>query len=394
MPRPPKLPDGMRVRNGEYHSDFYAGGRRVRKRLSGNLEVARQLLIELRARAERADFGLLDNDYPLADLQRQFLAHCRQSLKASSASRYRERLANVLPNLGAVRACQVNVENVLAYRQDRLDRGISPRTINAEVGALKTMLNWGVDPARLIGSNPIAKLPRLSEDGAKEGRALSADEVARLLEASRPPWRDIWYAYLVTGLRREELTHLTFDDIDRESRELIIRSGVAKNHEARRVPIEDGLWEILERQRAGRASRQPGRGWPKANAKIQARFSRDHVFVSSQNTPLCYRTYLLSSFLRCCERGGIQVRTTDRDGRVVEHVDIHSLRRTFATNLIVNGADPRTVQDLLGHKTLAMTMGIYVKVHVQNKRQVLGRLTYGKGATGPGYLVSLPEKVS
>jgi integrase len=40
---------------------------------------------------------------------------------------------------------------------------------------------------------------------------------------------------------------------------------------------------------------------------------------------------------------------------VIDHVDGYSLRRTFATELITSGADPKSVQRLLGHKTLEMT---------------------------------------
>ena len=65
MARPRKLPDGMRLRGRVYHADFCAGGRRIRKRLSTNLKAATEILNDLRARADRADFNLLDNDYPL-----------------------------------------------------------------------------------------------------------------------------------------------------------------------------------------------------------------------------------------------------------------------------------------------------------------------------------------
>jgi site-specific recombinase XerD len=71
-------------------------------------------------------------------------------------------------------------------------------------------------------------------------------------------------------------------------------------------------------------------------------------------------------------------------------VDLHSLRRTFATDLIVNGADPKSVQELLGHKTLAMTMNIYAKVHGRTKRQTVAKLSYGRGTTPPEGIVELP----
>jgi Phage integrase family len=74
----------------------------------------------------------------------------------------------------------------------------------------------------------------------------------------------------------------------------------------------------------------------------------------------------------------------------LEHEDVHSLRRTFATELIVNGADPKSVQDLLGHKTLTMTMKLYAKVRPQNKRQAVAKLSYGEGVTAPMHLIEYP----
>ena len=41
-----------------------------------------------------------------------------------------------------------------------------------------------------------------------------------------------------------------------------------------------------------------------------------------------------------------------RTDGVTEHLDVHSFRRTFTIDLIENGADPKSVQQLLGHKTL------------------------------------------
>jgi site-specific recombinase XerD len=70
--------------------------------------------------------------------------------------------------------------------------------------------------------------------------------------------------------------------------------------------------------------------------------------------------------MRCCNKAGIETRGLDSRGRILEHVDVHSLRRMFATNLIVNGADPKTVQEFLGHKNLAMSMQICTKINVQS----------------------------
>jgi integrase len=72
-------------------------------------------------------------------------------------------------------------------------------------------------------------------------------------------------------------------------------------------------------------------------------------------------------------------------------VGLHGLRRTFATNAIVNGADPKSVPEILGHKTLEMTMTIYAKVKAAPKRQTVARLSYARGATPPEHLLPLPK---
>jgi integrase len=382
----------MCIRNGAYHSDFYAGGKRIRQRLSTDLDAATVILNDLRARADKADFGLLDNDYPLDKIREQYLRHCRQACKPSTVGGYEDALDNILPALGVTRAHQVTLEGILTYREDRLKEGASPRTVNIDVGALSAMLRWAAKPGqKLIASNPLAELKPLRHDSPKEGRALSDDEVKRLLDAAPPHWRDIWYAFLVTGMRKGEMAALTFRDIDWEARELVVRGKVAKNHRERRIPIDAGLWDILKKQEAGRKERHPGTGQtPAITEGVRARFSLEHVFVTEANTPLDHRSNIYHAFLRHCDKAGIQTRTLDADGKVIEHVDVHSLRRTFATNLIVSGADPESVRQLLGHRTLAMTMKIYTKVHAGTKRQALGKLSYGKGTLAPEHVVVYP----
>jgi hypothetical protein len=61
--------------------------------------------------------------------------------------------------------------------------------------------------------------------------------------------------------------------------------------------------------------------------------------------------------------------------------------------LIASGADPKSVQELSGHRTLDMTMRIYTKIHGQTKRQALGRLPYGKGTVAPDGVLEYPSGV-
>jgi integrase len=387
MPRKRRLPDGLYKRGKHYYADFYANGRRVRKKLATDLDAAKDILVELRSRAHRGDFGLLDNDYPLDKLREQYLRQCKQTLGEASELRYRQAIDAVLGRLPAKRVTQVNIDSVLTYRAERLAEGTSPGTINLEVAVLHRMLRWGVRH-KIIGSSPLDSVKALPHLRPKDGRALDPEEVETLLKTSPEPWRSIWYAYLVTGLRRGELARLTFDDVDHEARELIVRPYRAKGKRERRIPIDDGLWDIIARQRAGRAARRPS-SKVKNGTPLAERFSDRHVFVTPANTPLDGNA-VYAYFLRHCVKAGIAVETFDAEGKQLEHVDLHSLRRTFATQLIVNGADAKSVQELLGHKTLAMTMRLYAKVRPQNKRHALGKLPYGKGASAPAHVIEYP----
>ena len=100
----------------------------------------------------------------------------------------------------------------------------------------------------------------------------------------------------------------------------------------------------------------------------RANFSRDHVFVTRANTPLKNR--LLEDFYEVCKRAGIE------DGRPGGSVDIHSLRMAYTTMTIGNGTDPKSVQEILGHSTLALTMNTYAKATDSGKRRATAVLPF------------------
>lgn len=397
MARKKQLPEGMAQRPGRpgYYADCWIGGERLQRKLSDDFETARKILRQLKARADAAGHGLLDNDYSIEDLRAAYLQRCRQELAEETAERYRRSLEAILGWLKAVKVRDLTLDRVLDYRAWRLQHsltghltGTSARTVNHDVGVLSSMLTWGASVARLIGSNPIAGVKPLPHE-PKDGRPLSDDEVQRLLASSKPHWRDIWYAFLVTGLRSDELAALTFASVDWTSRELVVQG---KGRKVRRVPIEDGLHRILERQRGQAAGRLPGKGKTASlTVLVGKRLTREHIFTTTQNTPLTHRSSLYGAFMRSLALAGIPAETFDQAGNLVEHVDVHSLRRTFATNAITNGADPKSVQEILGHSTLVMTMKVYTKVKAGPKRAAIARLSYGSGAQAPEHVLPMPR---
>ncbi len=114
------------------------------------------------------------------------------------------------------------------------------------------MLNRGVEWKR-IGHNPIADLKPLRHDKlAKSRRALTAEEVQRLFDASPEQLRPVWWTLACTGIRRNELVELRWDDVDFEARTIVIRADRSKNHKAREIPLDDRVYAMLAVLRDGR----------------------------------------------------------------------------------------------------------------------------------------------
>lgn len=372
-----KLPAGMWHRGGVYYARFRRNGREVRKRLSTDLDTAKTLLNELRARADRQDFGLVDNNYRWSDLKAQFIRWAKQSLRC--ASDYERDIRNLEKYCAIGTVNQIDTHFVMGYREHRLAQLVTPRTVNREIGTLQNMLNRAVAWGK-IGSNPISSVKPLRHDSPKKvRRPLTIQEVEAIFREAPEYLRPVLRLFAATGLRRAELTGLLFTDVDFEARGLTIRAELAKNHKAREIPLDDETLAMLEALRDRAKHRQPVEGdTPKQTLQQAKTFTRDHVFVTAANTPVKHN--LLRAFYSVCKRAGIV------GAKKGGSVDLHSLRVTFTTLALENGASPKAVQAILGHSTLAMTMNVYAKATERSKRDAVGALPFAK-MTDPAHVV-------
>ena len=231
------------------------------------------------------------------------------------------------------------------------------------------MLNKGV-AWRRIGSNPLTDLKPLRHDAVrKDRRALTTDEVEAIFAATPAHLRPVLRMFMCTAIRRGELVNLRFDDIDFERQSVTVTAASAKNHKAREIPLDDAMLAMLVELREQAKDRQPVRGTTTSQTSRQAaQFSRDHVFVTKVNTPL--RNNLLQRFYAICKRAGIE------DAQPGGSIDLHSLRVTCATLMLQHGANPKDVQAILGHSTLALTMKVYARATERGKRSAISALPY------------------
>lgn len=368
MARKRNLPPGMWLRGNVYWACFRAHGRLVRERLSTDFRSASIILNDLRARADRADFGLRDNKYPWKKLKDEFFKWVDQAIRRPQD--YRGDIAAIESFAEINSVDQMSAEFVMKFRRWRLDHGASPRTVNKHVRTLNIMLNKGVDWG-CIHSNRIRELKPLRHDEKlKERRALTSDEVSHLLEHSSASLKPVWRMLLCTGIRKQELVAMTFDDVDFDRGTITVRAKTAKSHRAREIPLDREMLDTLRELRQEAIRRKPVKGLTdRLTERQKANFSRRHVFVTKANTP--WRNNLLTRFYAICRKAGIE--GAEPGGTV----DIHSLRVTFATLAIEGGAHPKAVQAILGHATLDLTMGVYTRATERSKREAIGALPFG-----------------
>lgn len=167
---------------------------------------------------------------------------------------------------------------------------------------------------------------------------LSPDEVARLIESADSPFhRTILVTLYATGVRRAELANLKSTDIDSQRMVVHIRGG--KGRKDRDVMLSPNLLEDL-RQHYRRLPRKPsewlfpGGRWHTADYPITTKV----VWYACRDA---------------AQRAGIE-----------KPLHPHTLRHCFATHLLENGADLRTIQLLLGHHDLKETT---VYLHVSQR---------------------------
>jgi integrase/recombinase XerC len=213
-------------------------------------------------------------------------------------------------------------------------RGLARRSQGRALAAVRSFLRWACREG-LVAANP-AQGVRAPKQEKRLPRHLRPGEVEDLLAAPEGegalPVRDRALLELLyaTGLRVAELVSLDWGDLDLSARVLRV---VGKGRKERLVPFGEP---------ARRALREWLAEWPAVRAQAPEG-SGEPVWLN--------------------HRGG---RLTDRSVRRVVDVAVtraalargvhpHTLRHTFATHLLENGADLRAIQELLGHSSLSTT---------------------------------------
>ncbi|MDR1997513.1 MAG: tyrosine recombinase [Candidatus Margulisbacteria bacterium] len=223
--------------------------------------------------------------------------------------------------------------------------GLEHSSVARKLAAVKAFYKF-LYQEEIIPQNPAAglALPKLAR---RLPKALSKKETQRLLALDKELllWRDLAVLELLysAGLRVSELTSIKLTDIDLA--ECFVKV-CGKGSKERLVPLGSralaALRKYLELERNGLPDPEP------------------ELFLSRRGRRLTR------------QRIWQMVKKTAALTGVIKNVSPHTFRHSLATHLIENGADIRTVQEILGHASIATTQ-IYTSVSREHLRRVYAR---------------------
>lgn len=246
----------------------------------------------------------------------------------------------------------ITPDRVSAYRDERL--GVNKRgasTVRNELSLLSTMMTVARVEWRLPVQNPLNDVRRPEPPPNRE-ISLTEEQAALILEECRKSSNKKLYAYVLllmhTGTRASEAAGRRLKDVDLVNRKTILRE--TKSGKPRIIPITNAVRDALQ--------------------DIE---TEDYFFLSESHLENeRYRNRPATIFRDAWDQA--LARAKERDTSF-PHITIHDLRHTAGTHLLEQGADLRTVADILGHSDIRMTTK-YTHPSEKQKRAALERIEY------------------
>ncbi|MGH1370833.1 MAG: integron integrase [Cellvibrionaceae bacterium] len=258
--------------------------------------------------------------------------------------------------------CPSGVDAFLSYLA--ISRDVSPNTQNQAFNALvflfRHVLNQKLKNINAVRAQEKPRIPVI----------LTTKEVEAILSELKPFYRTMIELAWGAGLRKSEILRLRIKDIDFDQRCLIVRQGKGRKDRITVLPdcCRENLKQLISRaerfytfdwDEGFPAVEMPyalARKYPNESTSLHWRF----VFSANQRSidPRTHkerRHHVHSSALGKALQGAV------RRAGVAKKVSCHTFRHTFATQLLENGYDIRTVQELLGHSDVKTTQ-IYTHV--------------------------------
>lgn len=258
------------------------------------------------------------------------------------------KFALFLENQGVFAVSKITATNLTSYVLFLEKEGRAASTISRSIASIKAFFDYLFHEKQIEKDiSSILKAPKIEK---KIPEILTVEEVNLLLEQPEgknskeirdKAMLELLYA---TGMRVSELLHLKVEELNLSMGYVVCHEG----HKERIVPFGKEAKKALERY------------MKEARANMLGEEKQDYLFINCSGTPMSRQGFwkLLKVY---AGRAGIEKEITP-----------HTLRHSFAAHLVGNGADLKSVQEMLGHSDISTTQ-IYAGLNGKNIREVYSK---------------------
>lgn len=265
-------------------------------------------------------------------------------------NRYNRSIRDVIGNMNITDIKTVHIQQVLNTMDDEK---YSIKTINLAKNLLHNLFEDAL-ANDVIVKNPCNK-SLTSNIGKKSDikEAMTIEEQSKFVQGiSEKKYEDQYRFILQTGLRTGEMSGLKWEDVDFDKRTIKINRSLKYNsyndewvfgnpkskYGFRTISLTSEAYEILLKQKEKHK-----------DIKVIPFEWSNLVFLNDDGMPVKNSTYDLDIYSICHKVG-------------IKRCSMHILRHTFATRCIEAGMKPKTLQKILGHSNISVTMDLYVHI--------------------------------
>jgi len=307
----------INAENSTYYIDYCFNHKRHREKVGSSKALAESVLAKRQTQIIEGKFFDIEQRprIKLIAFAKTFISsYCKPNKISWFIDEYY--LKKITEFMGDIYLDEITLMRVEEYKKHRL-QFVKPATINREVTCLRTMMYKAVE-WDLLKDNTIKRVKKFKEESHRL-RFLERDEIERLLAHCNQHIKNIVIFALNTGMRRGEILRLKWDDIDFINDLIYVL--ITKNKEKRIIPMNSTLKQLLLSIKEGSVNK--------------------YVFCNGTGEIV---KSVRTGFTNAMKRANIN------------NFRFHDLRHTFASHLVMSGVDLNTVRELMGHKTIEMTL--------------------------------------